>query len=95
MFDVPLLTTGPEHLYVTLNPSPGLTERQLHEILYEHLVARRTAPVGYNTLSPEAKLKLAEHNERCKGKTLGIGRVDTLTGVWSTLPPKLTDECHH
>jgi hypothetical protein len=28
MFDVPLLTTGLEHLYATLGPSPDFTERQ-------------------------------------------------------------------
>ena len=95
MFDVPLLTTGLEHLYVTLNPSPDLTERQLREILYDHLVTRRAAPVDYDNLSPEAELELAEYNERCKGKTLGIGRVDTLTGLWRPLLPKLTDECQH
>jgi len=45
MFDVPLLATGLEHLYATLNPSPDLTERQLREILYDQLVTRRAAPV--------------------------------------------------
>ena len=50
-FDVPLLTTGLEHLYATLGPSPDLTERKLCEILYDHLVMRRVAPVDYDTLS--------------------------------------------
>jgi hypothetical protein len=89
MFDVPLLTTGLEHLYVTLNPSPDLTTRQLREILYDHLVTRRAAPVDYSTLSPEARLELAEYTERCKGDTLGIGRIDPLTGLWRpSLPPR-------
>jgi adenosine tuberculosinyltransferase len=95
MFDVPLLTTGLEHLYVTLNPSPDLTEGQLREILYDHLVTRRAAPVDYDTLSPEAELEIAEYNERCRGKTLGIGRVDALTGLWRPLLPGLTDRCRH
>jgi hypothetical protein len=51
MFDVLLLTTGLEHLYATLNPSPDLTERQLREILCDHLVTRRAAPVDYDALS--------------------------------------------
>jgi hypothetical protein len=51
MFDVPLLTTGLEYLYATLNPSPHLTERQLREILYDHLVTRRAVPVDYDALS--------------------------------------------
>ena len=87
MFDVPLLTNGLEDLYATLNPSPDLTERQLREILYDHLVTRRAAPVDYDALSPEAQLELAEYNERCKGDTLGIGRIDVLTGLWRPLLP--------
>src|SRR5215208_6756671 len=87
MFDVPLLTNGLEHLYATLNPSPDLTERQLREILYDHLVTRRTAPVDYDALSPEAQSELAEYAERCKGNTLGVGRIDPLTGLWRPLLP--------
>ena len=89
MFDVPLLTTGLEHLYATLNPSPDLTERQLREILYDHLVTRQAAPVDYETLSLRAQLELAEYTERCKGDTLGIGRIDPLTGLWRPLLPTL------
>ena len=87
MFDVPLLTTGLEHLYATLNPSPDLTERQLREILYDHLVTRRAAPVDYEALSPEARLDLAEYTERSRGDTIGIGRIDPLTGLWRPLLP--------
>ena len=88
MFDVPLLTTGLEHLYATLGPSPDLTERQLREILYDHLVTRRAALVDYDTLSPEALLGLADYAERCRGETLGIGRIDPLTGLWRPLLPE-------
>ena len=95
MFDVPLIGTGLEHLYVTLNPSPDLTEIQIREILYDHLVTRRAAPVNYDALSPEAELELAAYNEHCKGKTLGVGRLDMLTGLWEPVLPKLTDGCHH
>jgi adenosine tuberculosinyltransferase len=87
MFDVPLLTNGLEHLYVTLNPSPDLTERQLREILYDHLVTRRAAPIDYAALSLAAQRHLAEYTERCKGDTLGIGRIDPLTGLWRPLLP--------
>ena len=81
MFDVPLLTTGLEHLYATLNPSLDLTERQLREILYDHLVTRQAAPVDYDALTREAQLELAVYAERCKGNTLGIGCIDPLTGL--------------
>jgi adenosine tuberculosinyltransferase len=87
MFDVPLLTTGLEHLYATLNPSPDLTERQLREILYDHLVTRRAALVDDDALSREAQLELAVYTERRKGNTLSIGRIDPLTGLWRPLFP--------
>ena len=93
MFDVPLLATGLEHLYATLNPSPSLTERQLREILYDHLVTRRAPPVDYESLSPEAEAELARYNERYAGTTLGIGRVDLLTGMWVPLLPDADDCC--
>jgi adenosine tuberculosinyltransferase len=91
-FDVPLLTTGLEHLYATLNPSPDLTEGQLREILYDHLVTRRAPPVDYDALSGEAQLELAEYAERCRGSTLGIGRIDPMTGLWR---PSLPTNEHH
>jgi len=87
MFDVPLLTTGLEHLYVTLNPSPSLTTRQLREILYDHLVTRQALPVDYEALAPEAEAALARYNEHCAGMTLGIGSIDTITGLWRPVLP--------
>jgi hypothetical protein len=51
LLDVPLLTTGLERPYVTLNPSPDLTERQPRETLYRHLVTQRAAPAEYDTLT--------------------------------------------
>ncbi len=82
MFDVPLLTNGLEHLYATLNPSPDLTQQQLREILYDHLVTRRASPVDYESLSPEAQEEIARYNERHSGLTLGVGRIDPITGLW-------------
>jgi hypothetical protein len=87
-FDVPLISTGEEDLYFTLNPSPDLTERQLREILYDHLVTRRTQEVNYGALSEEAQAALVEYNERHSGVTLGIGRIDPLTEIWTPLLPE-------
>ncbi len=87
LFDVPLLTTGQEDLYATLTPSADLTERQLREILYDHLVTRRNAKDDYDALSDEALAALAEYNERYRGVTLGIGRIDPLTNVWNPILP--------
>lgn len=87
LFDVPLICTGLEHLYATLNPSPDLTERQLREILYDHLFSRATPPVDYGALSEEAIDRIKEDNERFTEATIGVGRVDGLTGLWKpTLP---------
>jgi hypothetical protein len=60
---------------------------QLREILHDHLVTRRAAPVDYDAVTPEAQLALAEYAERCKGNNLGIGRIDPLTGLWRPLFP--------
>lgn len=90
VFDVPLLATGSEHLYVTLNPSPDLTETQLREILYDHLVTRQAPTLeDYESLSPEAEAELAKYNERYAGVTLGIARPDPLTGILNPLLPDM------
>jgi hypothetical protein len=88
LFDVPLIPTGNVDLYATLTPSADLTERQLREILYDHLVTRRMPEDDYEGLPDEALAALAEYNERYKGVTLGVGRVDPLTGVWNPLLPR-------
>lgn len=93
MFDVPLLPNGLEHLYATLNPSPDLTQDQLREILYDHLATRRATPVDYESLSEEAREEISRYNERYSGATLGVGRIDPLTGLWRpSLPHPETRE---
>jgi hypothetical protein len=87
LFDVPLLATGEEDLYATLTPSPDLTERQLREILYDHLVTRRTPEADYEALTDEAQEELARYVVRYSGATLGVGCVDPLTGIWNPLLP--------
>lgn len=93
LFDVPLLTTGKESLYATLTPSADLTESQLREILYDHLVTRRMPESDYGALSNEAQAALAEYQDRYSGITLGVGRVDPLTGVWNPLLPEPGERC--
>jgi adenosine tuberculosinyltransferase len=93
-FDVPLISTGEEDLYFTLNPSPDLTARQLREILYDHLVTRRAPEVNYGALSEEAQAALAEYNELYSGVTVGIGRIDPLTETWAPLLPERIENRH-
>ncbi len=82
LFDVPLITTGRESLYATLGPSVLMTERQLREILYDHYVLRRTPDVDYEALSPSALQALLDEVEAQRERTVGVGRVDPLTGAW-------------
>lgn len=93
LFDVPLLATGQEDLYATIAPSAELTERQLREILYDHLVTRRSSKDDYESLSDEAIVALAAYIECYRGVTLGIGRIDSLTGVWNPLLPDSSRRC--
>jgi adenosine tuberculosinyltransferase len=79
-------------LYATLTPSPSLTEKQLREILYDHLITRRAAEVDYEALSDEAQAALAEYNERYVGATLGVGSRDPLIGIWNPLLPVIADK---
>ena len=88
LFDVPLVATGQEDLYATLTPSPDLTEYQLREILYDHLVTRRKPDPDYEKLSEEARAALIEYNDRYSGTTLGVGRIDPVTRVWTPLLPE-------
>jgi hypothetical protein len=88
LFDVPLLANGLEDLYATLNPSPDLSERQLREILYDHLVTRRAPELDYRDLSPEAQAELAAYGQRCADLTLGLGRIHPLTRTWTPLVPQ-------
>lgn len=86
VFDVPLVATGGESLYATLNPSPGVTERQLREILYDYLFLRAAEEVDYEALPESSVQKLAAYTEAVDESTLGVGRVDPATGLWNPLP---------
>lgn len=87
IFDVPLVTTGLENLYFTLTPSPDLDERQLREILYDHLITRQQPPPEYEDLSEEALQRLADYQEAYRGVTVGLGEYDRQTGLWRPLLP--------
>ena len=90
LFDVPLVATGLEDLYYTLNPTPEVGEEQLREILYDHLVTRKTPAVEYEDLPEAAKRRLLEGGGR--RATVGLGRVDPLTGLWRPVLPRVEGE---
>lgn len=80
---MPLLTTGTEDLYFTVSPSPYLTERQLRDILYDHLYARRGGP-DYTAMGPGDWGLMREFYWANLENTLGVGT--KRGGVWFPLP---------
>ena len=84
-FDMPLVATGEEDLYFTVSPSPYLTARQLREILYDHLYARR-GEADYASLGPGEWALMREFYQANLGKTLGVGAKQGRGGYWYPLP---------
>lgn len=89
LFDVPLVATGYQDMYYTLNPTPDVDEGQLRAILYDHLVARRRPEMEYEKLPTEAQLRILDEGRR--RETVGLGRVDPLTGSWRPVLPEVGD----
>ena len=82
-FDMPLLTTGTEDLYFTVSPSPYLTKRQLRDILYDHLYARRGEP-DYSAMDADDWTWMKEFYRANLENTLGVGIGHR--EVWYPLP---------
>jgi hypothetical protein len=80
VFDYPLLNLGEEDLYFTVAPSLYLTERQLREILFDHLYTRRGPMADYTELSPEQQDQLRSYYQTNREKTLGVGVLRE--GIW-------------
>ncbi len=85
VFDMPLVATGDEDLYFTVAPSPYFSERQLREILYDHLYAR-SGELNYENLSAEDLEAIREFYDLNRGRTLGIGTRLIQSGFWCPLP---------
>jgi len=85
-FDMPLLATGAEDLYFTVSPSPYLTERQLRDILYDHLVARRESQEDYAAFKPEDWAQMRAFYRANHERTLGVGVRHQRGGYWIPLP---------
>jgi len=79
-FDYPLLNLGQEDLYFTAAPSLYLSERQLREILFDHLFTRRTPEPDYTRLPPEGWNELKSYYAENREKTLGVGALRG--GIW-------------
>lgn len=86
VFDMPLVSTGNEDLYFTTSPSLYLTERQLRNILYDHLYSRRESETDYGLLEEEDWELMKEFYRLNIGNTLGVGVKHHRTGGWYPLP---------
>jgi hypothetical protein len=84
VFDIPLLTTGNEDLYFTVSPSPYLTEKQLREILSDHLYSRRGPVQDYTALEAEDWRIMADFYRANRGRTLGVGK--KRGPIWYPIP---------
>ncbi len=82
-FDMPLVATGTEDLYFTVSPSLYLTQRQLRDILYDHLYARRGEP-DYSDMSAREWDLMGDFYQANMERTLGVGM--ERGGVWYPLP---------
>jgi len=80
VFDYPLLASGEEDLYFTLAPSPYLTERQLREILFDHLYTRRAEEPDYNELTPDDWAWMKSFYNAHQEHTYGVGALHS--GIW-------------
>lgn len=82
-FDMPLVATGAEDLYFTVSPSPYLTQRQLRDILYDHLYAR-PGELDYSEMSSREWDLMGDFYQANMERTLGVGT--KRGGVWYPLP---------
>jgi len=85
VFDTPLITTGNEDLYFTISPSLYLTERQLREMLYDHLYTRRLGETDYSQLTSDDVQAMRNFYRANQGKTLGVGAIQPRGGYWYPL----------
>jgi hypothetical protein len=82
-FDMPLVATGSEDLYFTVNPSLYLDERQLRDILYDHLYLRRAEP-DYVSMTADDWRLMRDFYRANHGMTQGVGL--RRGNVWYPLP---------
>lgn len=83
-FDMPLVATENTDLYFTASPSLNLSERQLRAILYDHIYSRRAPEPDYDSLSPEAKARLAGFYAANAETVFGLGTLQD--GIWFPCP---------
>jgi tuberculosinol/isotuberculosinol synthase len=79
-FDYPLINWGEEDLYFMVAPSSYITNKQLREILYDHMYTRQALEVEYMSANNEKLNSVQEFYSQNQECTLGVGRL--LNGTW-------------
>lgn len=85
-FDMPLVATGNEDLYFSVSPSPYLNERQLRDILYDHLYTRRADETDYSDMTARDWTLMRDFYHVNREKTLGVGARQEHGRYWYPLP---------
>ncbi len=80
VFDYPMLNLGGESLYFTVAPSLYMSERQLRNILYDHIYLRPLQEPDYFKMPAEDFEMMRKFYETNREKTFGIG--DVHGGIW-------------
>lgn len=83
-FDYPLLASGEEDLYFTVAPSLYLGEKQLREILYDHLFTRRADEPGYEELTRDDWNWMRSFYDANHETTIGVGEL--CANIWYMQP---------
>jgi hypothetical protein len=83
---MPLVATGNEDLYFTVSPSPYLNARQLRDILYDHLFARRMPESDYSDVGPKDWELMRSFYQANLESTLGVGARYKRGEFWYPLP---------
>jgi adenosine tuberculosinyltransferase len=81
VFDYPLLQTGAENLYFSISPSPYATEKQVRQILFDHLYTRRQPDPDYESLTNDTIANLRKYYQLHRDNALGVGNMEL--GVWT------------
>ena len=90
VFDYPLINWGEEDLYFMVAPSCYLDEKQLRNILYDHLYTRRVPEVEYMSDSDDELNDTRNYYLGNRELTLGAGYL--LNGTWIPTPNKAQTE---
>ncbi len=86
VFDMPLVATGNEDIYFTVAPSPYFTERQLRNILYDHLYLRPEEDMDYSNISLQGWNCMRDFYRLNRENSLGVGARHAVAKFWYPLP---------